>query len=904
MLAIGRRQHNIGNVAKFGMLLGALTICSVVSFGAIKASEPSTWMSPASITAQTASQEDLAQECDEVPVPAVMIGDDREKDKKQKTHTFRGCVTEGKDVSLAAYRDKSGTARWAIKARSDTYYRVIVGASEAGKMRLMPGTNRLVYMSYTGGYVYGTITTIENALTGLTPESTSGTGYVDHYILDDAKAKKWLGYNSGDGIRYMPAYSTAFSPNGRYMIAWISYVGYVKIDFETSKVTEIGRFPGAWYGGEAYNPVAAAISSDGRYAFIQDGLTVVDTENCGREVTRELLDSGNIFNGQAAECRRSQLYYRVADYIGYNGYGSKYRWNYDESALEFFVQPYPYSTFQFEKMKVSIRLSQETGPKLEYLAMGDSFSSGEGDTERLPDSDNKYYREFTDTNGNEYQKVPKEKCHLSSRSYPYMLANGMGLGSPSSYSFGTRWQTIACSGATAWDVKSQGSPEYLGQGDRLKGTDYKDLKSVALDRFIPGRHKQVEFVSEYKPKAITITMGGNDIGFGGKLSACVQDGDTCMFAKHEWRDKLKNEIENQYSNLSEIYKEIISASDGSVKLYVIGYPQIINGNPGAPCKSTFNLNSPEREMVSNSIVYLNNIIEQAASASGAKYIDVENAFGDHMICGASDYKYVNAIVNVLGINGNEMAESFHPNAIGHAEIANNVWERLDYKKLQIYDHCPDTQATFCPDFNASKDAAQVPPYFNVNNSNDDERFVYYTLTNGTLVIDELVRVGSSYKYKPGSEVKLVIYSDPIELVDVRADQNGNIDMQFHLPASLPLGFHTLVLSGTSFSGEAIELYQVVEVKDSSSNENKVIETGVESKDNFEIKEPNSEPKNIPDHFASTEARTIASDDQLDSLSVIRKITDRNESYTLFILIINFIVIGVIITRVILKRNTK
>lgn len=67
--------------------------------------------------------------------------------------------------------------------------------------------------------------------------------------------------------------------------------------------------------------------------------------------------------------------------------------------------------------------------KLDYLALGDSYSSGEGDTEKNNATGQKYYRQLTDVNEDKKQGIPGEKCHVSTRSYPYKLANWIGLGS-------------------------------------------------------------------------------------------------------------------------------------------------------------------------------------------------------------------------------------------------------------------------------------------------------------------------------------------------------------------------------------------------------------------------------------------------------------------------------------------
>ena len=57
---------------------------------------------------------------------------------------------------------------------------------------------------------------------------------------------------------------------------------------------------------------------------------------------------------------------------------------------------------------------------------------------------------------------------------------------------------------------------------------------MALNEMIPGRVKQIEFVKKYQPKVITLTAGGNDVGFGKKLVSCVGPESTlgdCMYAK-------------------------------------------------------------------------------------------------------------------------------------------------------------------------------------------------------------------------------------------------------------------------------------------------------------------------------------------------------------------------------------
>ena len=450
--------------------------------------------------------------------------------------------------------------------------------------------------------------------------------------------------------------------------------------------------------------------------------------------------------------------------------------------------------------------------KLDYLALGDSYSSGEGDTERNNATGQKYYRQLTDVNEDKKQGIPGEKCHISTRSYPYKLAQYMGLKQT-----GTRqWDTVACGGATIYDLNGSNSGGYDGQNDRLR--DYADkntLQKMALNEMIPGRVKQIEFVKKYQPKVITLTAGGNDAGFGEKLKACLgwRSLNDCTWAKTEWRSRLKNDLLDQFDRLRSLYNELKIASNNKSKIYVLGYPQFVNGAPDAQCRNTFSLNPREREMITNSVTYYNSIIRQAAKAAGVKYVDVENAFDNHWLCGDND-SHVTAITNIFGANGNEQQESFHPNAKGHADIARAFKKELGGVNPANYKICKNG-ATTCPDNSATKDNIPIPPYFNVANEQEDIKFTYYKLSNGTAtkVQEKYIEIKTSRRpYKPWKKVYVKIYSEPRDLGEIETDENGEINGSVVLPEDLPVGYHTLVVSGEAPDGKKQELYQTILIK--------------------------------------------------------------------------------------------
>ena len=453
---------------------------------------------------------------------------------------------------------------------------------------------------------------------------------------------------------------------------------------------------------------------------------------------------------------------------------------------------------------------------IKYLALGDSFSSGEGDTDKNPATGQKYYRQWTDVKEDKAKGAPREKCHVSTRSYPYKLANWMGLGSGPS----AAWASVACSGATVYDMNWDNSGGYEGQDSplgRLHGYDNKGtLQKMALNEMIPGRVKQIEFVKKYQPKVITLTAGGNDAGFGAKLTLCANHeswGSSCMWAKPEYRSWLKADLKYQYYSLKSLYEDLKKATNDQAKIYVLGYPQFINGDPAAQCKNTFTLDVREREMITNSVTYYNRVIKQAAKAAGVKYIDVENAFGDHWLCGDRD-SHVTAITGFAGWRGNEQQESFHPNAKGHSDIARKFATELGGVSPLRYAICENGRNS-CPDSAATINTIEDTEYFKKGQTQDDLRVINYKLSNGTAtkVQEKYIEIKTSRRpYKPWKKVYVKIYSEPRDLGEIEADENGEIKGSVALPEDLPAGYHTLVVSGEAPDGKKQELYQTILVK--------------------------------------------------------------------------------------------
>lgn len=429
--------------------------------------------------------------------------------------------------------------------------------------------------------------------------------------------------------------------------------------------------------------------------------------------------------------------------------------------------------------------------KLDYLALGDSYSSGEGDTEKNNATGQKYYRQLTDVNEDKKQGIPGEKCHISTRSYPYKLAQYMELKQT-----GTRqWDTVACGGATIYDLNGSNSGGYDGQNDRLR--DYADkntLQKMALNEMIPGRVKQIEFVKKYQPKVITLTAGGNDVGFGKKIQSCIDPRVsilTCDWAKNEM-DTLGSQIKGQFDRLVGLYKELKAASPKS-KIYAIGYPQFITDTEPAACGLNAGaIDLDERRMIVRATQYMNEVIEAAARKAGVKYVDISQALNGGKMCEKHQ-------IYMTGIVGLGEQESYHPNKFGHTMIFVEIAKQLNHESLLTYSKYPS----------AGDESVNAPSsiYFDKGAPSS---------VNTTMLANSKPSKGSKQKValaknslQPGSSARVEIRSKPVDLGSYTVLNDGSMKETITIPDNIPTGYHTLFIYGKSASGEDIKITQTL-----------------------------------------------------------------------------------------------
>ncbi|WP_049564061.1 SGNH/GDSL hydrolase family protein [Nonomuraea sp. SBT364] len=261
-----------------------------------------------------------------------------------------------------------------------------------------------------------------------------------------------------------------------------------------------------------------------------------------------------------------------------------------------------------------------------YVALGDSYSSGEGvyESEQAPAGEG------------------AARCHRSQGSYAPQVAGAHAFGGGAGF-----W---ACSGATT--------------GQLLRG-QY-------------GHAPQVSRVTA-ETTLVTLSIGGNDAGFAPVLTECI--------AKLPWSSacvdqdaEVRRRIEELRPRLREVLAQI-RARAPRARVIVLGYPRPF---PAEPSKGVTNLSVTDQRWLNGVTRRLNDVVgavarefEQLITAFGApgsvEYVDAYDAFDGHEV--GRPRPYLNGLVvdlDELTVN----ARSFHPTADGYRRFAGLVNERI------------------------------------------------------------------------------------------------------------------------------------------------------------------------------------------------------------------------------------
>lgn len=574
----------------------------------------------------------------------------------------------------------------------------------------------------------------------------------------------------------------AFSDNGSWLVAETYSGSFVRVNLATLDVKPFAKAYGS-QGSPAVLKSRVAITDDGKFVLIANDAAaefkIYDLDSC----------SGSSENLKPLACT-------AHDYRPFLGQ--------QISGLQS-IRHVRFVNDGLASLEVLSSKSENSGVYLlapfgsidhliDYLGMGDSYTSGEGAFD---------YTEGTDS--------PTNSCHLSHNSYPILLTLDVFSA--------TGGHSVACSGAVINDIVNN-SDGYVGQ--MRSGSSYKQLQQgqpllfqSIMTNYLPGYFAQYRFASKYQPRVITVEVGGNDIGFGDLVQSCVQphlsrhQSDSTCYNTYEDRLELKNLIDRTIPKWQSLYKQLKSQAPGS-QIYAIGYPRTINDQ--GSCGVNVLLNKSELEFAMLAIDEINAGIKKAAETAGANYVDITESLYGHRLCEARSY---NIAVNGLtagrdaGFLGLKLfgKESYHPNALGHQLIEQAILSQTHNFTLPA---STGTDTSTSSLLNAPKTGRSI------NRLAPDPNLTSRVVKKGSSITIKTKAVKNGQKPRTTYKVSLGSPNNPA-IAQVISDDAGDIDSVIVMPSDTPSGGQTIHISGPDLTDEVVDIWQPIYVPDSDTD---------------------------------------------------------------------------------------
>ena len=292
-----------------------------------------------------------------------------------------------------------------------------------------------------------------------------------------------------------------------------------------------------------------------------------------------------------------------------------------------------------------------------YVALGDSFSSGEGAVFNKDGAKVADYESGTDYSTSDGTNI----CHRTTKAYAYkvhrLLSAKVG-----------QLELKACSGAAVKDyfhANKQSAHEPAQEAAVTKDNKNNNIKLV------------------------TLTFGGNDIGFATVLSRCLAWNPASL----DCIGKIEKAITQVPTiGLFKLYSKLLDDAP-EARIMVVGYPRLYDKDPKPIpdpnhrhtlgwCTTTApfaHVHSVDEQKKSNELVNtLNKYIDDTVAKVNKErnthrlvYVNVSNAFEGQGICALQAQRMVNPFILDGRLSPNQ---SFHPNDKGQEKLADLVVE--------------------------------------------------------------------------------------------------------------------------------------------------------------------------------------------------------------------------------------
>jgi lysophospholipase L1-like esterase len=259
-----------------------------------------------------------------------------------------------------------------------------------------------------------------------------------------------------------------------------------------------------------------------------------------------------------------------------------------------------------------------------YVALGDSYSAGVGAEASVADQN------------------PLNRCHRTSKAYYHQVAAAFRFARGSAF--------YACSGATTSDVLNgkSGEPSQVGRVDR-------------------------------NTSLVTISVGGNDVGFSKVLTGCV--------VKLPWSrncEEQGSDIAGRMATLRRTLPDVLTRITDRApraRVIVLGYPRAFSEVSGAGGDNISVgdqrwLNARARdlnELIRQTVAEADERLADTGAPGSVEFVDAYSAFAGHE-AGSGD-PYMNGLAVRLAALEAEK-RSFHPTVKGQQALASLFIEQI------------------------------------------------------------------------------------------------------------------------------------------------------------------------------------------------------------------------------------
>ena len=320
----------------------------------------------------------------------------------------------------------------------------------------------------------------------------------------------------------------------------------------------------------------------------------------------------------------------------------------------------------------------ETDPLI-IVSMGDSYSSGDG-LEPYYGQDKAIEKRIKDQDWLGHRSTISWPALIEVPGYPGTMAD---YKVKSSSTARCQWYFVAAGGATCANITS--SYQKIG----VNKAEYTDsgITYAQYTRYLP---PQIEVFEKINGEVdyVTITIGGNDAGFGNLVKACAKHSSYLGNATTEEiiGRQLKN-LDELKAQLKDTYLAIIEAAGPQATILAVGYPQLLDENGKGSLYASEDaayLNKCVHEYNTEMEKQISRLREEGLNSY---FVNVEDAFEGHLAF--SDDPWISGIVGPKPQELNDTAvisgSSLHPTAEGakaYAKCVNEAIKELEKSKTK------------------------------------------------------------------------------------------------------------------------------------------------------------------------------------------------------------------------------